>query len=153
MRTWVQAETKTSEDPPSEAWIRDEHGGGVGRLDCFMNTKDAYTGLGACVCVCGWVGELMGGWVGGGVTHIHIYTHTHTHTHTHIGHRVPGESPYKGPVQDWRYYVGHALTDAEIRSIAQASQDMAGSMLRTCTLPEANILKSTLHSDFAVSLV
>jgi hypothetical protein len=93
----VLAETKTSQEPPSEAWIRDTHGGGVGRLDCLMNTPYAYTGL---------------------------------------GHRVPGESPYMGPVQDWRYYVGHALTHAEIKSIAQVSQDEAGSMLRKCTLPE-----------------
>jgi hypothetical protein len=93
----VLAETKTSQEPPSEAWIRDAHGGGVGRLDCLMNTPYAYTGL---------------------------------------GHRVPGESPYMGPVQDWRYYVGHALTHAEIKSIAQVSQDEAGSMLRKCTLPE-----------------
>jgi len=93
----VLAETKSSEEPSIEAWIRDEHGGGVGRLDCLMDTPYAYTGL---------------------------------------GHRVPGESPYMGPVQDWRYYVGHALTDAEIRSIAQVSQDMAGSMLRKCKLPE-----------------
>jgi hypothetical protein len=93
----VLAETKSSEEPSTEAWIRDEYGGGVGRLDCIMNTPYAYTGL---------------------------------------GHRVPGESPYMGPVQDWRYYVGHALTDAEIKNIAQMSPDENGNMLRTCTLPE-----------------
>jgi hypothetical protein len=93
----VLAETKSSEEPSTEAWIRDEYGGGVGRLDCFMNTPYAYTGL---------------------------------------GHRVPGENPYMGPVQDWRYYVGHALTDAEIKNIAQMSLDENGIMLRTCTLPE-----------------
>jgi len=93
----VLAETKSSEEPSAEAWIRDEYGGGVGRLDCIMSTPFAYTGL---------------------------------------GHRVPGESPYMGPVQDWRYYVGHALTDAEIKNIAQRSLDENGNMLRTCTLPE-----------------
>ena len=93
----VLAESKSSEEPSAEAWIRDEYGGGVGRLDCMMNTPYAYTGL---------------------------------------GHRVLGETPYMGPVQDWRYYVGHALTDAEIKNIAQMSLDENGIMLRTCTLPE-----------------
>jgi len=92
----VLAETKSSEEPSSEAWIRDEYGGGVGRLDCFMDTPYAYTGL---------------------------------------GHRVPGENPYMGPVQDWRYYVGHALTAKEIKTIAQEKDDN-GAVLRTCTLPE-----------------
>jgi hypothetical protein len=54
-----------------------------------------------------------------------------------LGHRVPGESPYMGPVQDWRYYVGYALSDAEIKKIAQMSQDENGNMLRTCTDDDA----------------
>ena len=92
----VLAETKSSEEPSAEAWIRDEYGGGVGRLDCFMDTPYSYTGL---------------------------------------GHRVPGENPYLGPVQDWRYYVGHALTAAEIKAISQENDD-DGAALRTCKLPE-----------------
>jgi hypothetical protein len=93
----VLAGTQSSEEPSSEAWIRDEHGGGVGRLDCLMDTPYAYTGL---------------------------------------GHRVPGESPYMGPVQDWRYYVGYALTDVEIKDIARLSTDEKGTALRKCTLSD-----------------
>jgi len=49
-----------------------------------------------------------------------------------LGHRVPGEQPYAGPVQDWRYYVGLALSAADIFTIATRSVDSQGISLRTC---------------------
>jgi hypothetical protein len=55
--------------------------------------------------------------------------------YTALGHRVAGggEKPYRGPVQDWRYYVGQALTASEIKAIATKSVDKNGKLLRTCS--------------------
>ncbi len=91
------AESLSSELPAEEKWIDDGDalGGGVGRLDCHMDTAIGYSPL---------------------------------------GHRVAGEKEYIGPVQDWRYYVGHALTAVEISDIAKFSKDADGQILRTCKL-------------------
>lgn len=48
-----------------------------------------------------------------------------------LGHRMPGAYPYKGPLQDWRYYRGQALTSAQIYKIAF---DTVGPARRTCEL-------------------
>ena len=89
--------TLSSQLPKTEAWISDELGSGVGRLDCLMDSEAGYTAL---------------------------------------GHRVPGEKQYVGPVQDWRYYVGLALTAQEIKRIAMDSKDDDGQPLRTCKMRE-----------------
>lgn len=41
--------------------------------------------------------------------------------------------PYKGPLQDWRYYKGHALTSNQILAIAW---DSSGPAQKTCALRE-----------------
>lgn len=91
------AKSVSSELPAQEKWIddNDAFGGGVGRLDCHMDSSQSYSPL---------------------------------------GHRIPGEKQYVGPIQDWRYYVGHALTGEEIKNIADSSLDAKGKILRTCKL-------------------
>jgi hypothetical protein len=90
---WIRDSTTFDTDGDGKG---DYQGGGVGRLDCGLNTADGYTAL---------------------------------------GHRVAlgGEKPYRGLVQDWRYYVGHALNATEIKAIATKSVDSVGKNLRTCT--------------------
>ena len=65
---WIRDSTMFDTDGDGKG---DYQGGGVGRLDCGLNTANGYTAL---------------------------------------GHRVAlgGEKPYRGLVQDWRYYVGHS---------------------------------------------
>ncbi len=60
-----------------------------------------------------------------------------TKGYTALGHRVAegGEKPYRGAVQDWRYYVGQALTASEIKAIATKSVDKKGKKLRSCSFP------------------
>ena len=53
-------------------------------------------------------------------------------SYTGLGHRMPGAYPYKGPIQDWRYY-HQALTAEQIYEIAM---DTAGLVRRTCELQE-----------------
>ena len=56
-----------------------------------------------------------------------------------LGHRVGsggGQFPYMGPIQDWRYYRGQALTAEEINIIATQTvlspSDPTSENLRTC---------------------
>jgi hypothetical protein len=50
-------------------------------------------------------------------------------SYTGLGHLAPGLWGLKGPMQDWRYYKGHALSAAEIYKLAE---DKTGSAVRTC---------------------
>jgi len=56
--------------------------------------------------------------------------------YTALGHRVPNQQPYVGPIQDWRYYRGYALDPSEIKMIALGTirTDSSGQTenLRTC---------------------